>query len=343
MEKNKKILIIQTAFIGDVIMTTPIFRAVKEIEPDSEVHVLVIPAAAELIETNPYIDKVHIFNKKTGSLNKFKEILRIIHLFSTIKFSIGISVQHSLTSSIIMLLSGIPYRIGNQNMRFVSQKVRIPFGLHNRHRVLSLLLPISTKSFSGITELQLTERVKKNTDKLIKINNSISIKRIGISPGSVWETKKWHKDYYSKLIDMLGRNNFHIYLFGSPQEKELCEKIKTNSSYNKIFNYTGELSLQETAGMVSKMDLMLTNDSAPLHIANALDVPVFSFFGPTVRRFGCYPYRKNDKMLQVELNCRPCAKHGGEKCPLGHHNCMKLIKPEFVYIEIMDFFNMNKS
>lgn len=343
MEKNKKILIIQTAFIGDVIMTTPIFRAIKKIFPTSEVHTLVIPAAAKLIEPNPYIDKVHIFNKKTGLLNKLKELHRLINLFSSIKFSIGISVQHSLTSSMIMLLSGIPYRIANQKMRFVTQNVQIPLGLHNRHRVLSLLLPLSSKSFSGETELFIQDEVKNKANKLIKINNSESVKRIGISPGSVWETKKWHKDYYSKLIDMLGRSDFHIYLFGSPQEKELCKTIKNNSSYKNIFNYAGELSLQETAGMVGKMNLMLTNDSAPLHIANALDVPVFSFFGPTVRRFGCYPYRKNDKMLQIDLDCRPCAKHGGEKCPLGHHNCMKEIKPEFVYNEIMDFFNMNKS
>lgn len=343
MEKNKKILIIQTAFIGDVIMTTPIFRAVKEIEPDSEVHALVIPAAAELLKTNPNIKKVHIFNKKSGLLNKAKELYRIINLFSSVKFTLGISVQHSLTSSMIMLLSGIPYRIGNQYMRFVTQNVQIPFGLHNRHRVLSLLLPLSDKSYSGETKLFIQDEVKNKANKLTNNNNSEKAIKIGISPGSVWETKKWHKDYYSELIDMLGRNNIHIYLFGSPQEKDLCETIKTNSSYKKIFNYAGELSLQETAGMVRKMDLMLTNDSAPLHIANALNVPVFSFFGPTVRRFGCYPYRKYDKMLEVDLDCRPCAKHGGDKCPLGHHNCMKLIKPEFVYNEIMDFFKMNKS
>jgi heptosyltransferase-2 len=343
LEKNKKILIIQSAFLGDVIMTTPLFRAVKEIEPSSEIHVLVIPAAAGLLNANPNIDHVHVFNKKSGLLIKAKELFRLIKLFSSIKFDIGISVQHSLTSSLIMLLSAIPYRIGNQKMKFVSQKVQIPFGLHNRHRVLSLLLPLSTKSFSVITELHLPDPVVEKTGKLININNSSDAFKLGISPGSVWETKKWHKSYYSELIDLLGSHGFNIYLFGSPQENELCATIKKNSSYKNIFNYAGKLSLKETAGMVSKMNLMLTNDSAPLHIANALNVPVYSFFGPTVRKFGCYPYREKDKMLQFDLECRPCAKHGGNKCPLGHHNCMKLIKPEYVYNEIMEFFKMNKS
>jgi len=90
------------------------------------------------------------------------------------------------------------------------------------------------------------------------------------------------------------------------------------------------------------MDLVVCNDSAPLHMANAVKTDVFAFFGPTVQKFGCYPYRNGDKMLEVELDCRPCGKHGGNQCPLNHHRCMLDVKPEAVYEEIKQHFLTHK-
>ena len=83
---------------------------------------------------------------------------------------------------------------------------------------------------------------------------------------------------------------------------------------------------------------MVTNDSAPLHMSNAVDTPVLAFFGPTVREYGCYPYRDNDRMLEVDLDCRPCGTHGGRACPIGHHNCMRAVNPETVYKEILKYY-----
>jgi len=94
----------------------------------------------------------------------------------------------------------------------------------------------------------------------------------------------------------------------------------------------------ESAALIATVDLMLTNDSAPLHIANAVQTDVFAIFGPTVRRFGCYPFREHDKMLEVDLYCRPCSKHGGRRCPEKHFRCMRDIQPAFVFEEIMAYF-----
>ncbi|MCB0751260.1 MAG: glycosyltransferase family 9 protein, partial [Ignavibacteriae bacterium] len=100
----------------------------------------------------------------------------------------------------------------------------------------------------------------------------------------------------------------------------------------------GKLSLLESVAVVELCDIMICNDSGALHIADAVKTDVISFFGPTVKSIGYFPYRENDKVLEVELDCRPCSSHGTNKCPLEHHNCMKMIEPDFVVQEVIKRF-----
>ncbi|MCI0496173.1 glycosyltransferase family 9 protein, partial [candidate division KSB1 bacterium] len=147
-------------------------------------------------------------------------------------------------------------------------------------------------------------------------------------------TKMWLKDYFIALIDRLKNKNLAIFLIGGAADKSLCEEIKQRSSNKKVITVAGYLSILESAALIQKLDLMVTNDSAPLHIANAVKTDVLAIFGPTVRRFGCYPYRDRDRLLEIDLYCRPCARHGGKRCPEGHFRCMKEITPQIVYDSI---------
>ncbi len=333
-----KILVIQTAFIGDLIMTTPIFRALREVFPKAQIDVLVIPQSSIILKYNPYIDKIYTFDKKSGVVRKIFSFFHIIQRFRKEKYDIGISVQSSYTSAFILLFAGIGRRIGYRRLLFASDKVLLPKGLHNRLRVLKLLEPLSKKSFSDSTEIFLSEaEVLKAKEIIDKYSNPNNIK-IAIAPGSVWETKKWPWEYYAELAKLLLSDNIDVFLIGSKQENELCEKIISHSQNPNTFNLAGKLNLLESTALISEMDLLVCNDSSPLHIANAVGTDVFAFFGPTVQRFGCFPYRPNDKMLEVTLDCRPCSKHGGHRCPLGHHNCMELIKPEYVHQLIIEKF-----
>jgi heptosyltransferase-2 len=159
---------------------------------------------------------------------------------------------------------------------------------------------------------------------LIKNNK----KNICVAPGSVRKTKKLPTNKYIEIINNL--TDYNIYLIGANNEKIICDEILYNVSHENIVNFAGEFNLLESAELIKHSDLLLCNDSAPLHIGNAVDTPVFAFFGPTVKRFGCYPYREKDQMIEVDLDCRPCGKHGSNKCPLGHHRCMNDIKVEDV-------------
>ncbi len=340
-----KILVVQTAFIGDAIMATPIFRALHELYPDAKIHALTIPQSAIVFKYNPFVEKIIKFDKKSGIFKKIISIFRLIHLLRREKYDIAISVQHSLTSALLMLLAGIERRIGNARQKYLTDRVQIPKGLHIRQRVLALLTPLSQSTFSDETEVFLSTVENQKAEEIIakfsNEDNTVNKKnKIAIAPGSVWATKRWLPEYFSDLIKLLDEKNIDIYVIGSPQEKEFCQKIIDNSGAERVVNLAGELNLLESAALIKKMDLLLSNDSSPLHLANGVGTDVFAFFGPTVKRFGCYPYRPNDKMLEVDLDCRPCSKHGTETCPLGHHNCMKLISPERVAELIFQKFNL---
>ena len=148
-----KILVIQTAFIGDLIMTTPIFRALKQIYPDGQIDALVIPQSKIILENNPFVNHIYSFDKKKGWHNKLISFIKIVSLLRQNKYDIAVSVQNSFTSSLIMLLSGIKRRIGNRRQKLTTDNVVIPKGLHIRKRVLHLLSPLSDKNNSSQTEL----------------------------------------------------------------------------------------------------------------------------------------------------------------------------------------------
>ena len=174
------------------------------------------------------------------------------------------------------------------------------------------------------------KRYKKFTHQSLKKNHLI----LGIAPGSVWQTKKWPKGYFITLLEMLSKEKIKIILFGAKDEQPLCQEIIDNSKADAL-NLAGSLSVLESAALIKKIDLMISNDSAPLHIANAVQTNVLAIFGPTVKRCGCYPFQENDTLIEVELYCRPCKKHGGRRCPEKHFRCMRDINPEMVFETIV--------
>ncbi|MEE4311246.1 MAG: lipopolysaccharide heptosyltransferase II [candidate division KSB1 bacterium] len=333
MSNRKKILLIQTAFLGDVVMTTPLIRALHAIFPDDEIDIVTIPQSANLFEHDPAIHKVHLFNK-----GKFiQKIFSFVSLARTLKrsgYDIGISIQSSLTSSFLMLLARIPKRAGFARQKFLTIPVSHKKGMHMRDRYLTLAQPFSSESFNRETSLHISESEKKRALNILNSAAQRHAKRIGIAPGSVWPTKRWPEAYFIELVSTLDKNGYQLYFIGGGNERELCQRIIERSNARAL-NLAGELSILESAALINELDIVITNDSAPLHIANAMKTDVVAIFGPTVRRFGCYPYRDHDIMMEIDLYCRPCAKHGGRSCPEKHFRCMLDIKPEAVYEAIV--------
>lgn len=332
----KRILVIQTAFIGDVILSTTIFKGIKNIFPDAKLDVLLIPQTSILLKDNKLINEIIEFDKREIQ-NRIGSIFTVVKKIKENKYDLAISIQSSLTSSLLMLLGKIPIRIGYPRQKLITHTIDLEKGLHIRKRVLQLLKPLSENSFDDQTELFYGEQEEFRVDKILnKIPNK---KIIALAPGSAQYTKQWPKEYFGELINLIEEEGFDTVLIGGPEDKFVCNEIKSKYNLDAV-NLAGELSLLESAVLIKKIDLVISNDSAPLHIANAVKTDVIAIFGPTVKKFGCYPYRDGDKILEVELDCRPCSKHGGDSCPKEHFKCMKNIKPKMVFEVVKNKFGI---
>lgn len=327
-------MIVQTAFIGDVILITPLIRATKELYPDAAIDALVVPAAAKLLQNNPHLRQVLSFSKR---LSPLRSMLQMIQDLKKQDYDLAISPHSSARTHLLLYLAKIPIRVGfdRGNLPFLlTLKTPHPRGMHKIAKNLSLLKLLSPQEFSMQSELFPSA---EDTQKAAELLKPIAHRRIiAIAPGSVWATKCWPLEYYTQLAEGLLKHNFALVLIGGNEDQNRGKEIETKLKNPSLVNLAGKTDLLQSAAAIQKCEAMICNDSGALHLANAMQTRVFAFFGPTVQRIGYYPFREGDIVFETELKCRPCSSHGPQKCPLKHHNCMRLLKPEQALNTILD-------
>jgi len=313
----KRILLIQTAFLGDVILATPVIAELKRLFPTSEISILVKKGNESLLENNPHLHEVFTFEKSRG---KYKEILRLVRTFRKRQFELAINLHRFGSSGLITILSGAKTTIGFDKNPFsfaYSQRLThtIGDGTHEVARNLSLIKPYGAVALKR-PELYPSQaninRVKSYTDEPY----------FCFAPASVWFTKQLPVEKWIELAEKKSGKGT-IYLLGGKQDYALCEQIRSALPNKQIINLCGELNLLESAALMSAATRNYVNDSGPLHIASAMNAPVTAFFCSTIPEFGFGPLSDNSKVLQVEekLSCRPCGLHGHPACPKGNFQC----------------------
>lgn len=332
---DKKILVVQTAFLGDVILITPLIRAIRIKFPDAIIDVLVLKENKEVLQNNPNINSIFTFDKKN---RKLISLLQNIFLFRKIKYDVVFTPHSSITTGLMIFLSAIKYRIGFERwfaQIFLNVKVKHLANTLKIKKNLNLISFFDGKEYSIQTELfpsfEMIEKAKRIVTELRKNSKKV----IAIAPGSVWKTKMWPKENYRSLVSRLVERNYGIIIIGSKNERDLADEIL---SEKKTINLAGEMSVLESAAVIKLCDLMICNDSGAMHIANAMMTDVFAFFGPTTKNIGYAPFRENDFVFEVDIDCRPCSSHGSDNCPLGHFYCMKNITVEQVLQKIEQKF-----
>jgi heptosyltransferase II len=338
----KKILIIQTAFIGDVILTTPMIRWAKTGLHDPDIHVLVIPTTKNVLENNPYIDNIILYDKRGKDKGLFG-FIRLIWKLKKANYSLIISPHRSLRSALIARFAGAEKRIGFHNSSgalLFTDRVKYNPALHELDRDLSLL---------NFANLQITDRRPQvfpdNEDDRIAANifRECNIQHqsgpVALSPGSVWSTKKWPEDYYKELVKLLVAQGIPALLTGGPEDKACCDRIMAGIT-GPVFNVAGKLTLRQSAAMYKKCAVLVCNDSGSMHLAVATGIPVIALFGPTIPGFGFYPFGDNHTIIEHPLACRPCGIHGGNKCPIGTHECMQAIPPSRVFQSVLKYIKL---
>lgn len=326
--KNKS-LIIQTAFLGDLILTEPLIRIVRErlkIIP----FVLIRKGLEELMK---FMDGVEVITIKKG-LN-LSGTLSILRKVMKEGFDFVFSPHRSFRSALIARGAINAVKIGFSNSEgFWFYDMVVPYeGEHEVKRILSLLTPVEKENFGIIPPaLRIREIDIENGRRILK-TKGIEEGFIAVFPGSKWNTKRWLPEGFVGLIHLLKKSGFSPVIFGSADERELCEKIAKETG---VKNLAGETSIEELPLALFHARAIISNDSAPVHLASALDKPVVAIFGPTHPSLGFYPLSKKSAIVQnEEIPCRPCGLHGGRSCPEKHFLCMKTISYHQVYSALL--------
>ena len=318
-EKPASCLIVQTSFLGDVILATPLIEKLKRFYPDCQVDFLLRKGNEGLLEANPQLREVLIFDKKNG---KYKNLARLIKQIRRHKYDVVINIQRYATTGIITALSGAKTTIGfnrNPMHRFFSKSVahEMHHEKNSDHEVQRNLRLIESFTDSSFEMPKLYPILEKHKHHLETGNHYYCM-----APSSVWFTKQYPFANWIKLMDALPHSNA-IFLLGAPDDKRLCEKLAIASKHPKIINVAGKLSLLQSADLMGGAKMNYVNDSAPLHITSAMNAPVRAMFCSTVPAFGYTPLSKDSKVIEThhKLNCRPCNMYGKKACPEGHFKC----------------------
>ena len=331
MNEERKILVIQTAFPGDAILTLPFIQELKKQKPDYSVDILCIPSTVEIFEASPHISSVIAMDKK-GEQKSILTLIRFVKELKLKNYEIVYSPHRSLRSALIALSLSAKesYGFENSSLKFAYKyPVKYDPSAHEVRRNLEFL----GGDFSGEKWRILPEiTVPKKSE--IKVFEYLTEKKISkflaIAPGSVWETKKYLFEYFRQIIEYFVMNEYQIILIGGTGDKLLCEELKKNHEKD-VHITSGDFSFIDTIELLKNSSLLICNDSAPTHLGMCADIPVLTIFCSTVPEFGFYPYNaKSDYLSFDELKCKPCGIHGFNSCPVDTFDCAKLLNPKMV-------------
>lgn len=331
MSADKKILIIQTAFPGDALLTLPFIQELKKKNQNYLIDVLCIPVTAEIFAASPYINESIPLDKR-GEQKSFFAFLKFINGIKSNQYDIVYSPHRSFRSALIALNISAKesYGFDNSSFKFAFKSVvEYNYSAHEVKRNLEFIDEnYDEDKWKIIPEVIVSEGSEIKVNKFLNDNR---IKRfIAIAPGSVWATKKYPIEYYKQIISHFSESGYGIILVGGNEDKVLCESIKAENN-KSIFISAGEFSFIETIGLLKHSSLLICNDSAPTHLGMCADIPVLTIYCSTTPQFGFYPYNsKSDYISYDNLFCKPCGIHGYTSCPLGTFDCAKSLLPEMV-------------
>jgi lipopolysaccharide heptosyltransferase II len=314
-------LVIQTAFLGDVILTTPLLSVLAQ--RHGPVDVVTTPAAASLLETHPAVGAVIPYDKR-GADRGWSGFRKLAAELRARRYATIYLPHRSLRSAMLAVLSGARERVGfADSPAALTYTARIPRPAagHEVERLLALAGPALS---SHPVSLGLTAADHAQAEEWLRAHG-VRAGFVALAPGSIWGTKRW--PYYAELAEAVDRPTVIV---GGKDDVPLADAIVA-AVPGRVVSAAGALGLRASAALIQRAAVLVTNDSAPLHLATAVGTPIVALFGPTVPGFGFGPRRRGDVALGREgLACRPCSKHGPRTCPLGHHRCMRDLSIETV-------------
>lgn len=332
-----KVLVIQTAFLGDVILTTPMLKTLAD--RGAEIHFIGVKAGVDVLKDFPQLHTHELIKGRfKRGVQSISELLSHFASQEGQEFDFIFCVHRSLRTLWLAKKIKAKRKIAFQS---ISSKIlgfeSVPYpayseDLHYSDRPMALLKKAGIE-FSSTPKpyLSVTEEAKRSVQNIFPWSTE---KYVVINPFSVWGTKIWPK--FPALIQRLAdTKQIPFVLIGTGGKKEIAESeeiLKKLPTGHRVFSMVGRTSIEELKALISGASLLVSNDSAPVHIASAFNVPTVAIFGPTVKKFGFFPQADRFEVVEKKhIDCRPCSLHGPKKCPRGHFRCMREIEVEDVY------------
>jgi len=333
-------LVIQTSFLGDVVLTTPL---IAELASRGPVDVLATPVGAAALENNPGIRTIIRYDKRAtygAALGLWRTVKELRALRP---YDAAYLAQGSFRSGLLAMMTGARERIG-----FTSSTGRVLYTRqmpyrperHHAERLWSLAM---SECADPPTRAQIRPRLypsdedRHAVDSLLRRSGTTGEPFVALAPGSAWGTKRW--PYYADLAKRLTAD-FKIAIIGSKADFETAAQISNMLPPECVIDAVGSLSLLGSAELIGRAQAIVTNDSAPQHLASAMGTPTLTIFGPTVPEFGFGPLAERRAVAgHSALSCRPCDRHGPQRCPLGHWRCMRELTTDYISSLLAEVLN----
>ncbi len=306
-----RVVIIDPAFLGDVVFDGPLVAAVHERWPACEVGLVVRPPAEAIAERIAGVTSVHSFDKR-GADRGFGGLMRAARELAAHRYDQALIPHPSIRSSLLARVARIPIRIGWRGTMaspFLTKRIAVAAEAGFVERRLQLLAADSPTALSGT--------LRRRSAQAPSLG-----RRIGLVLGSAWATKRWTPAQAAQFIAELERADVELVFIGADWERQLFDAVRTSNNA-AVFDRAEVRIGGGVSGMLDALescDVVVASDTGPMHAARALGIPVVAIFGPTSE--DVHSFAAHDRIITRPVDCRPCSPHGHERCPLGHHACM---------------------
>ena len=334
-----KILFVRIDRIGDMVLSTPAMKALKQAYPRSEVTVLASPSNKDILKHNPYVDRIVVYDKR----HRFHEKLGLIRYLKGLRFDLAVDpyAGYELLTALIVFFCGAPARAGygvdGREVFFNLETPSITEGQHFIEMNLSVLKPLKVKAEDLKPELFLSADEKTWAREWLNLRSFGKKPLVGVHPGAYYKSQRWPPEYFAELIDLLHADGkADVLLFGGLGDKALCQRIEEKAATGVRSFFTNDI--REFSALLASCRVLVCNNSGPMHMAVALNVPTISTMGPT-NKDRWMPLGPDHQVFRIDD--LPCIGCNLGYCKIKTHNCMRLITPIMIRRAIYQFLNIS--
>lgn len=339
LEQLRHILVIRLSSLGDILLTTPALRLLRDHCPHARIDVLVKAAYHDLLRAHPCVDRV-LLMPEHQSLTMTLRTVRQTH------YDVVLDLHRALRSRLLYWGA-----VARRRLAYNKHTWRRALLVHGRWNTLQTVPPISARYAVPLRRLGIHAPLPEMSMEVDAVSSAairdylaqhfppgLEQPLLAVAPGSRWPTKRWLIDRFARVAQDLARQrDAAVVLLGDASDTSLAQTLRSQLGV-PVLDCTGQLAIMQTAALLQRCQLLVCNDSGLMHMATALAVPVVAIFGPTVQEFGFYPMQEQARVVSHPLACRPCSTKGAVRCPRGHHECMEGVTTKQVLTAAMQLW-----